>query len=227
MKLNDILKACREHDISEDARIYCQTGWEGDELPVNCLWYSKAANVIVLNRDDGDDEEAVSRHNERFCVRDFACVRFDVPGGCLDKNFLKAYDRRELTSITFLSSLASAPSGALDVSAPLSRGKVLAWFSENALRHDLVIAAAKRVILPEDSSRLFANCASLEALDLTCADTSKVTNMSGMFSGCYSLQSLDLSSFDVVKVTDMSDMFEDCPVSPLPDWYSEEEDDIE
>ncbi len=57
---------------------------------------------------------------------------------------------------------------------------------------------------------MFMECSLLESLDISSFDTSKVTNMGAMFYGCSSLESLDFSSFDTSKVTGMSSMFRDC-----------------
>ena len=68
--------------------------------------------------------------------------------------------------------------------------------------------------LPEDSSYLFSDSSSannhfsaLQLLDLSKADTSNVTDMSGMFLGCCSLFELYVSGFETSNVTDMSGMF--------------------
>ena len=61
-----------------------------------------------------------------------------------------------------------------------------------------------------EMNRMFACCLSLTALDLSNFDTAKVTDMSWMFFGCRSLTALDLSNFDTSKVTDMSWMFSHC-----------------
>ena len=65
-----------------------------------------------------------------------------------------------------------------------------------------------------DCSQMFANTtgreSSIQNIDFSGADTSKVTNMSTMFRGCYSLTSLNLSNFDTSNVTDMSWMFICC-----------------
>ena len=57
---------------------------------------------------------------------------------------------------------------------------------------------------------MFARCESLKSLDLSSFDTSNVTTMQSMFAGCASLESLDLSSFDTSKVTTMGGMFHGC-----------------
>jgi surface protein len=43
---------------------------------------------------------------------------------------------------------------------------------------------------------MFSGCISLENINLSSFNTSKVTNMGAMFMRCSSLESLDLSSFD-------------------------------
>ena len=57
---------------------------------------------------------------------------------------------------------------------------------------------------------VFSDCSSLENLDLSNFNTSKVTTMSGMFYGCNSLTKLDLSSLDTSNVTTMYGMFTLC-----------------
>jgi len=59
-------------------------------------------------------------------------------------------------------------------------------------------------------SNMFSNCRSLTSLDLSSFNTSKVTKMLEMFSNCRSLTSLDLSSFNTSNVTKMYGMFEYC-----------------
>ena len=57
---------------------------------------------------------------------------------------------------------------------------------------------------------MFSNCNKLVSLDLSSFNTENVTDMSGMFMYCRSLTSLDLSSFNTEKVTNMRNMFRDC-----------------
>ena len=59
-------------------------------------------------------------------------------------------------------------------------------------------------------SSMFSYFSSLTTLDLSNFDTSNVTNMSYMFRECSSLTTLDLSNFDTSKVTNMSRMFYMC-----------------
>ena len=56
---------------------------------------------------------------------------------------------------------------------------------------------------------MFNDCVSLESLDLSHFNTSKVTNMYGMF-WSVPLTTLDLSTFNTSNVTNMASMFEDC-----------------
>ena len=61
-----------------------------------------------------------------------------------------------------------------------------------------------------DMSYMFALCRNLTKLDVSRFDTSHVTNMSYMFWACKSLTTLDLSAFDTSNVTDMRWMFSGC-----------------
>ena len=58
-----------------------------------------------------------------------------------------------------------------------------------------------------NTNSMFSECSSLESLDLSSFDTSKVTNMGRMFLKCSSLEYLNLSSFDTSNVEEMSAMF--------------------
>jgi surface protein len=57
---------------------------------------------------------------------------------------------------------------------------------------------------------IFEGCSSLESIDLSMFDTSKVENMNSMFKDCSSLKSLDLSKFDTSLVTKMDEIFYNC-----------------
>jgi len=57
---------------------------------------------------------------------------------------------------------------------------------------------------------MFSNCSSLKKLNLSNFDTSSVSDMEYMFSICKSLTEVDLSNFDTSNVTSMSHMFRDC-----------------
>ena len=61
-----------------------------------------------------------------------------------------------------------------------------------------------------DMYGMFANCPSLEEIDLSSFDTKVVTSMSYMFDGCTSLKSLDLSNFNTEKLKYMTAMFRNC-----------------
>ncbi len=57
---------------------------------------------------------------------------------------------------------------------------------------------------------VFSGCISLQSVDLTTWNTSKVITMSRMFYQCYELTELDLSSFSAESVTSMHYMFANC-----------------
>ena len=57
---------------------------------------------------------------------------------------------------------------------------------------------------------MFANCSSLESLDVRMLDTHSATTMEYMFSFCTSLKTLDLSYFNTEGVNSMHEMFYGC-----------------
>ena len=73
------------------------------------------------------------------------------------------------------------------------------------VRPELVSIALPSGLTTIESS-VFSGCSSLQSLDVSGFDTSKVTDMMAMFSS-RNLTELDLSSFDTSKVTKMNWMF--------------------
>ncbi|WP_366934884.1 BspA family leucine-rich repeat surface protein [Lactobacillus sp.] len=61
-----------------------------------------------------------------------------------------------------------------------------------------------------DMADMFNNCSNLISLNISCFDTSNVTDMEGIFFYCSNLTSLNISHFDTSKVTNMSYMFFAC-----------------
>ena len=74
------------------------------------------------------------------------------------------------------------------------------------------IVCTAGTVLPDDSSELFAKSTigKVEEIDLSSADTSKVTNMKSMFYEQFSLKSLNISNFNTSNVTNMYKMFYFC-----------------
>lgn len=60
------------------------------------------------------------------------------------------------------------------------------------------------------ASSLFSECYSLETLDISGWNVSKITNFNSMFNGCISLKALDVSNWDTSAATTMSYMFYNC-----------------
>ena len=160
------------------------------------------------------------------------------PEGVREYAFGTTIRKEDVTAITFLDSLETAPDKTQDVSET-GNGKVLLWAEDD----HLYIAGDGKVFFPADSRRLFGSrydgspyknlkqinfgntvdtsrvtdmgsmfhyCISLTNLDLSSFDTGNVTSVGSIFSGCPALISLDVSSFNTGNVTDMSWMFDDC-----------------
>ena len=77
-------------------------------------------------------------------------------------------------------------------------------------RNNVISAKVRKRVSLESASHMFADCSSLESVDLSGLDTSEVTGMPKIFEGCSSLQSLDISGWDISKVTRMESMFSGC-----------------
>lgn len=144
--------------------------------------------------------------------------------------------RKEIATLTFLSTLENIPDGAWDVSEAQNQS-VLAWTLKAQPPYDLYLAANGEIVAPSncegmfcgysnlksltfgglfdtsravDMSAMFDSCANLAALDVSGFDTSNVTDMQSMFRHCGALESLDVSGFDTANVTDMRSMFRRC-----------------
>ena len=86
---------------------------------------------------------------------------------------------------------------------PANCSNLFSYF-DDATEIDLSNADTSKVT---DMNGLFACCEQVKTLDLSNFDTSNVTDMAWMFSGCWNLKNLDLSSFDTSKVKNMDLMF--------------------
>lgn len=80
-------------------------------------------------------------------------------------------------------------------------------YSENSEVKKVV--CEKGTVFPEDCTELFYGFESVK-IDLSNADTSKVTRMCDVFMHCSNLKALDLSGFDTKNVTNFACMFEYC-----------------
>lgn len=120
-------------------------------------------------------------------------------------------ERRDVRSITLLSSLEDASSDAIDVSEA-GDGGVLLWFeSDGGDMFDMFLGANGKMIAPESCEGLFkyyTHCKEIHLND--CLDTSQTTSMKNMFNGCWNLVELDGITFDTSKVTSMWFMFNGC-----------------
>ena len=83
-------------------------------------------------------------------------------------------------------------------------GEMYQVYWDNLTSIDLSKADTSRVTTMH---AMFGYLTTLKALDISGFNTSNVTDMSRMFSSCATLTAIDVSSFDTTKVTDMSEMF--------------------
>jgi len=87
----------------------------------------------------------------------------------------------------------------------------LHYFNDPQYRCMYIASKSGKFEFPEDSSYLFSECTRLRAIEgLDRVDTSHVVSMKRMFAECTSLENLDLSHWDTSNVSDMSGMFCRC-----------------
>lgn len=160
--------------------------------------------------------------------------------------FGSGYQRKQIKSVTFVSTLADMTADAWDVSAD-KNGKVMAWVQPNGNLYDLYIGAeggiragescmkmfsgyvnAEKILFhgvlntsaTENMFAMFQGCKYLTRLDLSGFDTSSVKYTASMFRLCECLPVLELSGFDTSSVEDMSRMFNGCKSLPKLDLSS-------
>lgn len=143
--------------------------------------------------------------------------------------------KEQIVSVTFLDTLANAPSTSIDASEA-GDGSVLAWVSGYDDTYELFFAGEGGVCAPEscqwlfgyytnckqfnfngnfhtdyvkDMSSLFYGCSSLTDVDISTLNTSTVENFDGMF-GATRVIDLDLRTLDTSNATDLYRMFIFC-----------------
>lgn len=116
------------------------------------------------------------------------------------------YRRRSVRAVTFRSSLEGVPTSAWDVSEAGDKS-VLAWMDTDRL----YVAANGKIAPNPNASWMFAYFENLTEIDFgDCFDTTNVANLKYMFANCWSLNSLDVSGFNTSNVINMSHMFSEC-----------------
>ena len=137
-----------------------------------------------------------------------------------DSGFLgnSSIQRRNIESVTFLTSASGAANNKWDVSAAQD-GSIWAWYTGSG-PYQVYIGSDEFMCANQDSGYLFShigsgsNSTATNVINgLEYLNTVTATNMNGMFSGCgyTSMTSLDLGDkFDTSNVTDMREMFYEC-----------------
>lgn len=75
------------------------------------------------------------------------------------------------------------------------------WFDERTM---FVWSDAANVVLPEDSSNLFASCMNLESIETSMFSFAEIRKASGMFYGCTKLKTLDIAGMKNVECLDLA-----------------------
>ena len=118
--------------------------------------------------------------------------------------------RRDIDSITFLSSTENRPENYWDVSLKRN-GKVTAWIIKENGDYDLYIAAEGGIYAPISCNRMFTGYTNLKTIEWNKAlDTRYTKRMDYLFRDCTSLEKIDISSFDTSSVWSFHGMFFGC-----------------
>ena len=132
-----------------------------------------------------------------------AAVSAPVDKSSLSGSIFTAF--AETSTVTY-----DSDTGVLTLHGNVVKGELLEWRGYGAYNK---IVCAEGTVFPEDCSGMFYEFWAGE-IDLSNADTSKVTDMRCMFMYCHA-NSLVLSAFNTSNVTDMSNMFCGCRASSL------------
>ena len=119
--------------------------------------------------------------------------------------------KEEITQVVFADlDKVTAPADSMEVGRDEGKS-VKAWIVAQDDVKILYIAGKGGVTLNPYSASLFEGFTKLENISFSdVVNTSIVTAMDKMFKGCSSLKNIDLSCFDTSNVTNFSEMFMDC-----------------
>ena len=104
----------------------------------------------------------------------------------------------------------------LQISGEVTAEEITGFAQKEAVE---AIWAEDTAVFPEDCSTLFADFTSCQSIDLSLADTSRVTDMREMFRGCTSLHTVTLDELDTGHVVTMAGMFRGCTALPDIELY--------
>ena len=141
-------------------------------------------------RDSGETSDWLANY-------DYSIVDNDVIGTCVA---LLSYNGADLDIIV------PGTAQVEGVTYPVTAGAASNLSSSSAES----ITLGDGFMLPESCSYFFAYNSSLVSVDISGADASHVTSMTGMFSWCSSLQDVNFGSIDVSNVTYVNQMFYEC-----------------
>lgn len=118
--------------------------------------------------------------------------------------------KNEIVSISFKNAFPNQDVSSWDVSADNSRS-ILAWLEPSDKGYALNIGSTGTIVLPKDSSRLFADYSEMRSLELgENVTVERGTTVQGMFSGCASLEYVNLNGISAVLDPDLSELFMNC-----------------
>ncbi len=181
--------------------------------------FNESTRLIEITAGEKWDTAAVTNSenmfNNCYCIKGGNGTTYD--SGHIDKEYARIDKAESLGYLTFGTATKYAvldfdeESGTLIISGGIIRNEDLEKYRQNETVKNVVVK--KSAVFPENCHNLFSDF-KCEAIDLSEADTSNVTDMTYMFYGCTATR-LDLSSFDTSNVTNMVGMFKKCGAEEL------------
>ncbi len=134
-----------------------------------------------------------------------------MPAGEMRKLVKDKYEYKAFTKVEFCETIDEAPADAIDLSENAD-GSVKGWVLDNCF----YIAGEGGVAANADSSELFWGFECVTEFNFNdCFDTSRVERFFGMFANCKSVDVLDISSFDFSNAEDMGHMFYEAKINKI------------
>ena len=179
---------------------------------------SKSYNLRLWIKEDADSNDVINKTlSSKITVRSTLRKNYSEANLISGPNFNKAIKSLSGTQYpvvgTYNTTITSIERSTIEpqesdnatlISTSTSVKPIYAWFNDGTI---YIYTEANKIIMDADSSSMFREIQSIDALDLSYFDTSEVMNMGNMFWGCNSLEHLDVSNFNTSNVTNMSWMF--------------------
>ena len=178
---------------------------------------SKSYNLRLWIKEDADNEDVLNKSfSSKITVRSTLRKNYSESFLARGYNFndkikklagTSGYNSSDtvVKSIVWSNTIPDENDEVINVSSDENSIPIYVWIKDGVV---YLYSEADKIYLNENSRGLFHYFKSLESIDMSRFDTSRVEDMSWMFNGCESLETLDLRNFDTSNVKNMQTMFQ-------------------